>query len=208
MTTDGRRFLDFGAGIATSLLGHGHPHLAAAIAEAGRTRDARLQPLSRARKPSGSRQRLVEATLRRQRVLLQLGRRGERGHDQDDAPKAHVGHRQARALPHHLLRGRVPRPHAGDARRHRQPSTTSRASARRWKVSTTCRSTTSTRCATRSGRRPPASSSSRSRARAACARPTRSSCATCARLATSSACILGHRRSPVRHGPHRQAVRA
>src|ERR1700712_2267811 len=36
-TADGRRFLDFGAGIATSSLGHGHPHLVAAIAEqAGR----------------------------------------------------------------------------------------------------------------------------------------------------------------------------
>jgi acetylornithine/N-succinyldiaminopimelate aminotransferase len=35
--TAGRRFLDFGAGIATSSLGHGHPHLVAAIAEqAGR----------------------------------------------------------------------------------------------------------------------------------------------------------------------------
>ncbi len=31
-TSDGRRFLDFGAGIATSSLGHGHPHLVAAIA--------------------------------------------------------------------------------------------------------------------------------------------------------------------------------
>ncbi|MBY0337633.1 MAG: aspartate aminotransferase family protein [Acetobacteraceae bacterium] len=32
-TTDGRRFLDFGSGIATSSLGHGHPHLVKAIAE-------------------------------------------------------------------------------------------------------------------------------------------------------------------------------
>jgi acetylornithine/N-succinyldiaminopimelate aminotransferase len=32
-TTDGRRFLDFGAGIATSSIGHGHPDLARAIAE-------------------------------------------------------------------------------------------------------------------------------------------------------------------------------
>jgi acetylornithine/N-succinyldiaminopimelate aminotransferase len=32
-TVDGRRFLDFGAGIATSSLGHGHPHLVAAIQE-------------------------------------------------------------------------------------------------------------------------------------------------------------------------------
>ncbi len=32
ITDDGRRFLDFGAGIATSSLGHNHPHLVAAIA--------------------------------------------------------------------------------------------------------------------------------------------------------------------------------
>lgn len=32
-TEDGRRFLDFGAGIATSSLGHNHPHLTHAIAE-------------------------------------------------------------------------------------------------------------------------------------------------------------------------------
>ena len=32
-TADGRRFLDFGAGIATTSLGHAHPHLTAAIAE-------------------------------------------------------------------------------------------------------------------------------------------------------------------------------
>jgi acetylornithine/N-succinyldiaminopimelate aminotransferase len=31
--SDGRRYLDFGAGIATSSLGHGHPHLVKAIAE-------------------------------------------------------------------------------------------------------------------------------------------------------------------------------
>ncbi|HYP64406.1 MAG TPA: aminotransferase class III-fold pyridoxal phosphate-dependent enzyme, partial [Acidocella sp.] len=30
---DGRRYLDFGAGIATSSLGHGHKHLTTAIAE-------------------------------------------------------------------------------------------------------------------------------------------------------------------------------
>ncbi len=32
-TVDGRRFLDFGSGIATASIGHGHPHLAKAIAE-------------------------------------------------------------------------------------------------------------------------------------------------------------------------------
>ncbi|PZW47093.1 acetylornithine/N-succinyldiaminopimelate aminotransferase [Humitalea rosea] len=32
-TVDGRRFLDFGAGIATTSIGHAHPHLVATIAE-------------------------------------------------------------------------------------------------------------------------------------------------------------------------------
>jgi acetylornithine/N-succinyldiaminopimelate aminotransferase len=32
-TTDGRRFLDFGSGIATTSLGHAHPHLVKAIAD-------------------------------------------------------------------------------------------------------------------------------------------------------------------------------
>ncbi len=33
VAADGRRYLDFGAGVATSSLGHGHPHLVRAIAE-------------------------------------------------------------------------------------------------------------------------------------------------------------------------------
>jgi len=32
-TTDGRRFLDFGSGIAVNALGHAHPHLVAALRE-------------------------------------------------------------------------------------------------------------------------------------------------------------------------------
>src|ERR1700712_679839 len=32
-TVDGRRYLDFGSGIATASVGHGHPHLVKAIAE-------------------------------------------------------------------------------------------------------------------------------------------------------------------------------
>src|SRR4051794_14074553 len=34
-TTDGRRFLDFGAGIAVCCLGHSHPHLVKALIEQG-----------------------------------------------------------------------------------------------------------------------------------------------------------------------------
>jgi acetylornithine/N-succinyldiaminopimelate aminotransferase len=58
---DGRRFLDCGAGIATSSLGHGHPHLVAAIAEQA----ARVMHVSNLyRVPQAERlaERLVAAT--------------------------------------------------------------------------------------------------------------------------------------------------
>jgi acetylornithine/N-succinyldiaminopimelate aminotransferase len=61
ITADGRRFLDFGAGIATSSLGHAHPALVAAIAEQA----ARVMHVSNLyRIPGAERlaQRLVDAT--------------------------------------------------------------------------------------------------------------------------------------------------
>jgi acetylornithine/N-succinyldiaminopimelate aminotransferase len=61
ITADGRRFLDFGAGIATSSLGHAHPHLTATIAEQA----ARVMHVSNLyRIPGAERlaQRLVDAT--------------------------------------------------------------------------------------------------------------------------------------------------
>src|SRR5690349_13646539 len=60
-TVDGRRFLDFGSGIATASIGHGHPHLAKAIAEQA----AKLMHVSNLyRIPRAERlaQRLVDAT--------------------------------------------------------------------------------------------------------------------------------------------------
>ena len=60
-TDDGRAFLDFGAGIATSSLGHNHPHLVAAIAEQA----ARVMHVSNLyRVPQAERlaQRLVDAS--------------------------------------------------------------------------------------------------------------------------------------------------
>ena len=61
VTADGRRFLDFGAGIATSSLGHAHPHLVAAIAGQA----ARVMHVSNLyRVPDAERlaQRFVDAT--------------------------------------------------------------------------------------------------------------------------------------------------
>jgi acetylornithine/N-succinyldiaminopimelate aminotransferase len=60
-TVDGRRFLDFGSGIATASLGHGHPHLSRAIAEQA----AKVMHVSNLyRIPQAERlaQRLVDAT--------------------------------------------------------------------------------------------------------------------------------------------------
>ncbi len=60
-TVDGRRFLDFGSGIATASLGHGHPHLMKAIAEQA----AKVMHTSNLyRIPQAERlaQRLVDAT--------------------------------------------------------------------------------------------------------------------------------------------------
>ena len=61
VTADGRRFLDFGAGIATNSLGHAHPHLVAAIAEQA----ARVMHVSNLYRVEGAErlaQRLVDAT--------------------------------------------------------------------------------------------------------------------------------------------------
>ena len=59
--TDGRRFLDFGAGIATSSLGHGNPHLVAAIAEQA-ARVIHTSNLYRVPQAERLAARLVEAT--------------------------------------------------------------------------------------------------------------------------------------------------
>jgi acetylornithine/N-succinyldiaminopimelate aminotransferase len=59
--TAGRRFLDFGAGIATSSLGHGHPHLVSAIAaQAGRV--MHVSNLYRVPEAEKLAQRLVDAS--------------------------------------------------------------------------------------------------------------------------------------------------
>ena len=41
----GERYLDFAAGIAVNILGHGHPHLTKAIQDQAATLDARVEPV-------------------------------------------------------------------------------------------------------------------------------------------------------------------
>ena len=85
-TVDGRRFLDFGSGIATASLGHGHPHLADAIAEQA-AKVMHVSNLYRIPQARTSGAATGGRDVRGQRVLLQLGRGSERGHDQDDASR-------------------------------------------------------------------------------------------------------------------------
>jgi acetylornithine/N-succinyldiaminopimelate aminotransferase len=60
-TVDGRRFLDFGSGIATASLGHGHPHLAKAIADQA-AKVMHVSNLYRIPQAETLAQRLVDAT--------------------------------------------------------------------------------------------------------------------------------------------------
>jgi acetylornithine/N-succinyldiaminopimelate aminotransferase len=78
ITADGRRYLDFGAGIATSSLGHAHPHLVAAIAEQA----ARVMHVSNLyRIPGAERlaQRLVDASFADSVFLCNSGAEANEG---------------------------------------------------------------------------------------------------------------------------------
>jgi acetylornithine/N-succinyldiaminopimelate aminotransferase len=78
ITADNRRFLDFGAGIATSSLGHAHPHLVAAIAEQA----ARVMHVSNLyRVPGAERlaQRLVDASFADSVFLCNSGAEANEG---------------------------------------------------------------------------------------------------------------------------------
>jgi acetylornithine/N-succinyldiaminopimelate aminotransferase len=91
-TVDGRRFLDFGSGIATASLGHGHPHLVKAIAEQA----AKVMHTSNLyRIPQAERlaQRLVDATFADSVFFCNSGAEAT----------VDVGCRQAGAVPADLL---------------------------------------------------------------------------------------------------------
>ena len=114
---DGERYLDFGAGIAVNALGHAHPHLVQALTEqAGKLwHTSNLYQI-----PEGERlaQRLVEHTFADMVFFSNSGAEANEAAIKM-ARKYHAVERPSGALPHHHLRGRLPRPHAGDHRRRR-----------------------------------------------------------------------------------------
>ena len=186
---EGRRYLDFLGGLAVVALGHAHPEVAEALSDAGGDAAARLLAVRhRARLARGPRHRPAHRrrpARRRAGLLLQLGRRGQRGRHQA-GPE--VGRPRTLRRRHHLRL--VPRPHAGHARRHRpaHQARAVRADARRLPPRRPQR-----RRRPRGGRstRPsPPSCWSRSRARAASTRPPRSSSGAARRLADERNLLL------------------
>ena len=164
---DGERYLDFGSGVAVNALGHAHPKLVAALTEQAQKLWHCVQSLPR-RRPGAAGRAAVRGDLRRQGVLLQFRRRGLRRRHQAGAALS-LRQRPSRALAHHHLQGRLPRPHAGDHRRRRQ-----REVPRRLRPAGARLRPRPVRRSRRGRERPsaprrPPSWSSRSRARAACA---------------------------------------
>ena len=138
--TEGKRYLDALAGIAVSGLGHAHPVLTRAIARAGGEAHPHLEPLPRARAGARGRTR-VRARRDGQRVLLQLGRGGQRGAIK--LARLH-GHQRGIENPQHHRDGEgVARPHARHALGHRLAQGAGRASSRSWAGSCACPTTTS-----------------------------------------------------------------
>ena len=120
ISQDGTRYLDFHAGIAVNALGYADPHLVKTMKEAAEkvwhTSNVFTIP-----EQERLGQRLVDAHLRRLRVLHQFGRRGARMRDQDGAA-LFLGQGRDRALRDHRLHRLVPRPHARHHRGRRQPA--------------------------------------------------------------------------------------
>ena len=84
-TRTGRMYIDFASGVAVTSLGHCHPAMVRALDEQART----LWHVSNwfTNEPAlRLAQRLVDAHVRRARVLLQLRRRGQRGRAEARAP--------------------------------------------------------------------------------------------------------------------------
>ena len=113
----GERYLDLAGGIAVNSLGHSHPHLVAALTEQA----GKLWHVSNLYEIPGQRrlaERLVENTFADKVFFTNSGAEALECAIKT-ARRYHYRQRPSRALPHHHLRRRLPRPHAGDDRRRR-----------------------------------------------------------------------------------------
>ena len=169
----GEKYLDFAAGIAVNLLGHGHPHLTKAIQEQAATL-MHVSNLYGIPQGEALAQRLVDLTFADTVFFTNSGVEAV-----ECAIKTARRYHHAKGNPHKHdadhLHQRLPRPDDGDDQRDRPGQDASTASRRCCRASRSSSSTISKPRWRRSTRTPPASWSSRSRARAASARLSRSS---------------------------------
>ena len=117
IATNGERYLDFTSGVAVNALGHAHPHLVKALQEQA----TKLWHMSNLFKsPDGEKlaARLCEQSFADFVFFCNSGAEAMECVDQGHAQISRL-QGPSRALSHHHLRRRVPRPHAGDAGRDR-----------------------------------------------------------------------------------------
>ena len=205
VSTTGERYLDFGSGVAVNLLGHAHPKLVAAITE----QSQKLWHCSNLYRVAGQErlaERLCEATFADKVFFCNSGAEACEGAIKV-ARRYHFAGGQPGEVAHRHLQGRLPRPHAGDHRCRRQreiPGRLRHAGAR-----LRYRSVRRPGCGA-GGHQP---GDGRDHGRAGAGRGRRARCRHgvsqgAARAVRSARAAAGAGRSAMRHGPHRQAVRA
>ena len=113
----GENYLDFAAGIAVNILGHGHPHLTKAIQEQAATLDARVEPL-RLAAGRGVRAAAVDLTFADTVFFTNSGVEAVECAIKTARRYHYAKGNPAQARPDHLLQ-RLPRPHDGDDQRDR-----------------------------------------------------------------------------------------
>ncbi len=141
--TDGRRFLDFSAGVAVNALGHAHPKLVAALTEQAQ-KVWHVSNLFRVPEAERLAERLVDISFADTVFFANSGAEAMECAIKI-ARKYHAVSGRPETISHHHLRRRLPRPHAGDACRRPATRNISTASRRPCPASTTFPSAISTR---------------------------------------------------------------
>ena len=118
VTTDGRRFLDFTAGIAVNVLGHANPYLAAALSEQA-TKLWHVSNLFRIPGAEKLADRLKAATFADTMFFTNSGAEALECAIKMARKLSVMLSGQPEKLPHRHLRRRFPRAHPGDDRRGR-----------------------------------------------------------------------------------------
>ena len=203
-STNGERYLDFTSGVAVNALGHCHPHLVAALQEQA----TKLWHMSNLFKsPDGEKlaARLCEQSFADMVFFCNSGAEAMEGVIKV-VRRYQFLQGPSRALSHHHLRGRVPWPHPGHARRDRLRQISRRfwAADGRFRPGAAWRSRSGEKGDRAAHRRHPDRAGAGRGRRALGAAVFLQGAAPALRRARPAA---GVRRGADRHGPHRRSLR-